>query len=103
MEQVIDLGLTNNFYKEILLNDIEKLKHECTTKCKCNAGGCGVPAVVPCSSTANPSLTDDGFKMMINKKPALLRAGLKGNRFKIPHSTYTQPLQTFKNLRIVYS
>ena len=57
--------------------------------CKCNAGGRGFPAFPPCSTTANPSLTDDGFKMMFNKKPAWLRAGLKGNRFKIPHSTCT--------------
>jgi len=27
--------------------------------------------------------------MMFNKKPAWLRAGLKVNRFKIPHSTCT--------------
>jgi hypothetical protein len=41
---------------------IEKLKHECTTKYKCNAGGRGVQAFSPCSASANPSLTDDGFK-----------------------------------------
>jgi hypothetical protein len=28
-----------------------------------------------------------GFKMMFNKKPAWLRAVLKGFRFKIPHYT----------------
>ncbi len=34
------------------------------TKCKSkgNAGGRGVQAFLPCSTTANPSLTDDGFK-----------------------------------------
>jgi hypothetical protein len=52
-------------------------------------GGRGIPAFLTFSTTANPSLTDDGFKMKFNKKPAWLRAGLKGNRFKIPHSTYT--------------
>ena len=57
--------------------------------CKCNAGERGIPAFSPCSSTANPSLTDDGFKIMFNKKSAWLRAGLKGNRFKIPHYTCT--------------
>jgi hypothetical protein len=51
--------------------------------------GVGIPAFSPCSTTANPSLTDDGFKMMFNKKPAWLRAGLKENPFKIPHSTCT--------------
>jgi hypothetical protein len=37
-------------------------------------------------------LTDDGFKMMFNKKPAWLHADLEGNRFKFPHSTCTWPL-----------
>jgi hypothetical protein len=60
--------------------------------CKCNAGGRGIPAFLPCSTTANPSLTDDVFKMMFNKKPAWLCVGLKENRFKIPHSTCTKPL-----------
>jgi hypothetical protein len=59
--------------------------------CKCNAGGRGIPAVLPCSTTANQSLADDGFKMMFNKKPAWLRADLTGNRFNIPHSTCTNP------------
>jgi hypothetical protein len=45
--------------------------------CKCNAGGRGIPAFLPCSTTANPYLTDDGYKMMFNKKPAWLRADLK--------------------------
>jgi hypothetical protein len=54
--------------------------------CKCNAGGRGVSAFLPCSTTANPSLADDGLKMMFHKMPAWLCAGLKGNRFKIPHS-----------------
>jgi hypothetical protein len=74
---------------------MKKNKTLAITMCKCNAGGRGVPAFSLCSTTANPSLTDDGFKMMFNKKPAWLRAGLKGNRFKIPHSTctnrYAQP------------
>ncbi len=30
--------------------------------CKSNAGGRGFPTFSPCSTTANPSLTDDGFK-----------------------------------------
>ncbi len=30
--------------------------------CKCNAGGRGVPVFSLCSTTANPSLMDDGFK-----------------------------------------
>jgi len=60
-----------------------------TTKCKCNAGGHGIPAFSHCWTTANPSLTDDGFKMLFNKKTAWLRVDLKGNRFKIPHSTCT--------------
>ena len=47
----------------------------------------------PCLTTANPSLTDDGFKMMFNKKPAWLSAGLTGNRSKIPHSTCTNRSQ----------
>jgi hypothetical protein len=57
--------------------------------CKCNAGGRGVPTFAPCSTTANPALTDDGLKMMFNKKPAWLRADLEVNGFKIPHSTCT--------------
>jgi len=64
-------------------------KNQAVTKCKCNAGGRGFPAFSPCSTTANPSLTDNGFKMMFNKKPVWLRAGLTGNRFKVPHSTCT--------------
>mgnify|MGYP004701493439 CR=1 FL=1 len=67
----------------------KKIKTDAITMWKCNASGRGVSAFTPCSNTANPSLTDDGFKMMFNKKPAWLRAGLKGNRFKIPHSTST--------------
>ena len=59
------------------------------TKSKCNAGGRGKPAFSPCSTTANPSLTDDGFKKKFSKKPAWLRGSLTGNRFKIPHSTCT--------------
>jgi len=37
-------------------------KNQPLTKCKCNAGGRGIPAFAPCSITANPSLTDDGAK-----------------------------------------
>jgi len=44
------------------------------TKCKCNAGGRGFSAFSSCSPTANQSLTDVGFKMMFNKKPAWFRA-----------------------------
>jgi hypothetical protein len=55
-------------------------------------GGRGIPAFSHCSTTANPSLSDDGFKKMFNKKPAWLRADLKGNQFKFPHSTCTKPL-----------
>ena len=72
---------------------MNKTKIEPLIKCKCNAGGRGFPAFSPCSTTANPSLTDDGAKMMFNKKPAWLRAGLKGNRFKNPHSTCTNRQQ----------
>lgn len=64
-------------------------------KCKCNAGGRGKPAFLHCSTTANPSLTDDGSKMMFNKKPAWLRANLTGKRFKIPHSTCTYRCSSF--------
>ena len=71
-------------------NKVGKIhKNQPLTMCKCNAGERGIPAFSPCSSTANPSLTDDGFKIMFNKKSAWLRAGLKGNRFKIPHYTCT--------------
>lgn len=59
------------------------------TQCKCNAGGHGVPAFSLCSTTANPSLTDDGIKMMFNKKPDWLSGNLTMNRFKFPHSTCT--------------
>jgi len=69
-----------------------KIKAEHTTMCKCNAGGRGVPGFPLCSTTANPSLTDVGFKMMFNKKPAWLSAVLTGNRFNVPHSTCTCPL-----------
>ncbi len=58
----------------------------------------------PCSTTANPSLTDYGLKMMFNKKPAWLRAGLTGNRFKIPHSTWCaekQRIGSFSSLHAV--
>ena len=71
----------------------ERIKTEPLTKCKCNAGVRGVPAFSQCSTTANPSLTDDGFKMMFNKKPAWLRANLTGNRFKFPHYTCTNRYQ----------
>ena len=54
---------------------------------KCNVGWHGVSAFSPCSTTANPALTDDGLKIIFNKKPVWLRAGLTGTRFKIPHST----------------
>jgi len=64
-------------------------KTEPVTKCKCNAGGRGIPAFSLLSTTANPSLTDDGFKMMFSEKPAWLRAGLTGNRSEFPHSTCT--------------
>lgn len=71
---------------------IEKIKHECTTMCKCNAGGRDFSTFLPCSTTANPSLTDDGIKNENCSAPAWLRAGLTGNRFKFPHSTCTWPL-----------
>ncbi len=65
-----------------------------------------------CSTTANPSLTDDGFKKKFSSTTAWLRAGLKGNRFKIPHFTctnrygvlgtiYKHRLQSYRN--IVYT
>ncbi|AHW61558.1 hypothetical protein FH5T_03740 [Draconibacterium orientale] len=59
------------------------------TKCKCNAGGRGFPAFSPCSTTANPSLTDDGLKKKFSATPAWLRANLTSCRFKAPHSTCT--------------
>jgi len=37
-------------------------KYVLVTMCKCNAGRRGIPAFSPCSTTANPSLTDDGAK-----------------------------------------
>jgi hypothetical protein len=77
-----------------------KKKHEPPTKCKFNAGGRGIPAFSPSSTTANPALTVDGFKMMFNKKPVWLRADLKGNRFKIPHSTCTNRYLPFKKPKI---
>ena len=52
-------------------------KNQPLTMCKCNAGGRGVPAFSPCSTTANPSLTDDGAKLKNSKKPAWLRLDLK--------------------------
>ena len=60
--------------------------------CKCNAGELGVLMFSPCSTTANPSLTDDGFKIKFNSTPAWLLATMTGNRFKAPHSTCTKPL-----------
>lgn len=63
-------------------------------KCKCNAGGRGIPTFSHCSTTANPSLTDDGFKLKNIRKLAWLTAKLKSNRFKIPHYTCTRPLPT---------
>lgn len=47
-----------------------KIKHESITKCKCNAGGRGFRAFLPCSTTANPSLTDSGFKIKFGTTPA---------------------------------
>jgi len=40
----------------------------------------------PCLTTANPSFTADGFKMMSNSIPAWLRASLTGCCFKVLHS-----------------
>jgi hypothetical protein len=50
--------------------------------CKCNAGGRGVPAFSPYSTTANPSLTDSRLKIMFSSTPAWLRATLTSCRFK---------------------
>jgi hypothetical protein len=72
--------------------EIEKIKHECTTKCKCNAGGHGVPAFSPCSTTANPSLADVGFKNMFNKKPAWLCGRFGWEPFQNPALHLHQPL-----------
>jgi hypothetical protein len=55
--------------------------------CKCNTGGRGFPAFSPCSTTANPSLTDDDLKIMFNKKPAWLCGSLTMMFLKVPHST----------------
>ncbi|KOH47127.1 hypothetical protein NC99_00620 [Sunxiuqinia dokdonensis] len=43
----------------------------------------------PCSTTANPSLTVDGYKKMFSKKPAWLSGSLTVKYFKVPHSTCT--------------
>jgi len=51
--------------------------------------GAGFPAFAPCSTTANPSLTDYGFKIKFGSTPAWLRATLKSCRFKAPHYTCT--------------
>jgi len=53
----------------------------------------GNPISVLRYNTANPSLTDDGFKIMFSNTPVWLCTGLKGNRFKIPHSTYINRCQ----------
>jgi hypothetical protein len=80
-----------------------KIKAERITKCKCNAGGLGIPAFLPCSTTANPSLTDDGAKMKNSKKPAWLRADLKGNRFEIRSATCTNRCGAFKKVQLTKS
>lgn len=49
-------------------------KNQLVTKCKCNAGGRGVPTFAPCSTTANPSLTDYRLKIIFSSTPAWLRA-----------------------------
>ncbi len=64
-------------------------KNQALTKCKCNADDRSSPAFARCSNTANPSLTDVGFKKIFISAPAWLRAALNGNPFKIPHSTCT--------------
>jgi hypothetical protein len=56
-------------------------------------GGRDFQAFQPCSTAANPSLTDVGLKNKNNGSPVWLRAGLKGNSFKIPHSTCTNRYQ----------
>ena len=57
--------------------------------CKCNAGRRSVPAFSPCSTTANPSLTDYRLKTKFSATPAWLRATLTSCCFKAPHSTCT--------------
>jgi hypothetical protein len=47
----------------------------------------------PCSTTANPSLTVDGYKKMFSKKPAWLSGSLTVKYFKVPHSTCTNRWQ----------
>ena len=75
--------------------EIWKIKNDTTTKCKCNAGGRGVPAFPLCSTTANPSLTDFWLKIIFSSTPAWLRATLKSCRFKAPHYTCTNRCGAF--------
>jgi hypothetical protein len=67
-------------------------KNEPLTMCKCNAGGRGVPAFSLCSTTANPSLTDDGFKMMFNKKAGLAPCRFERKPFQNPALHLHKPL-----------
>lgn len=80
------------FYKracEIIIKGIESvmINENQPLMCKCNAAGHGFSTFSPCSTTANPSLTDDGAKKKFSDTSAWLSSDLKGNRFKIPHST----------------
>jgi len=59
------------------------------TKCKCNAGGLGISAFPHCSTTANPSQTDDGIKKENCSAPAWLRATLTVACSETPHYTCT--------------
>ena len=68
------------------------MKNQAVTKCKCNAGGRVFPAFSLCSTTANPSLTDDGLKMMFNIKAGLAPCGLDRKPFQNPALHLHQPL-----------
>lgn len=52
----------------------------------------GVQTFAPCSNTANPSLTIDGFKMMFNRKPAWLSGRFGWTPFQNPALHLHQPL-----------
>ena len=77
-------------------------KNQAVTKCKCNAGGRSFSAFSPCSTTANPSLTDFGLKNMFNIKSRLGSvADLAGNRFKSRTPLAPTVGNKFKKARIV--
>jgi len=64
------------------------------TKCKCNAGGRGVPTYAPCSTTANPSSTVNGPPVggWCLIKAGLAQWQLDNQVFQIPALHLHQPL-----------